>query len=109
MFTRDGVRHPAADSIELPGEVLLTEELRVVTMYEIVVRGEAGPAVRSEFDDFVVSVGDGQTTFRGDLPDQPAIFGVLARVQDFGLELVEVRRLGPELGTEIGDADLSGR
>ena len=77
-------------------------------MYEIVVRGEAGPAVRSEFDDFVVSVGDGQTTFRADLADQPAIYGVLARAQDFGLELVEVRRLGPELGTEIGDPDLSG-
>jgi hypothetical protein len=87
--------------------LLLTEELRVV-MYEIVVRGEAGPAVRSEFDDLVVSVGDGETTLRGDLPDQPAIYGVLVRVQDFGLELVEVRRVSPELGAEVGDADRSG-
>ncbi len=88
--------------------LLLTEELRVVMMYEIVVRGEAGPAVRSEFDDLVLSVGDGETTLRGDLADQPAIFGVLARVQDFGLELVEVRQLGPEGGTEVGDAAVSG-
>jgi hypothetical protein len=77
-------------------------------MYEIVVSGEAGTAVRSEFDDLVVSVGGGRTTLRGDLADQPAIFGVLARVQDFGLELVEVRRLGPECGTEIGDSAASG-
>jgi hypothetical protein len=88
--------------------LLLTEELGVVMMYEIVVRGEAGPAVRSEFDDLVVSVGDGETTLRGDLADQPAIYGVLARAQDLGLELVEVCRLGPRLGTEVGDADLSG-
>lgn len=77
-------------------------------MYEIVVSGEAGPAVRSEFEDFVVSVRDGQTTLRGDLADQPAIYGALVRVQDFGLELVEVRRLGPELGTEVGDEAVSG-
>ncbi len=78
-------------------------------MYAIVVRGEAiGPAFRSEFDDFVVSVGAGQTILRADLPDQPAIYAALARVQDFGLELVEVRRLAPELGTEIGDAAVSG-
>lgn len=79
----------------------------MVMMYEIVVRGEAGPAVRSEFDDLVISVGDGETTLRGDLADQPAIYGVLARAQDLGLELVEVRRLGPQVGTEIGGRTVS--
>ena len=62
--------------------------------YEIVVSGERGHAVRSAFDDMVVTVRDGRTILSGDLPDQAALFGVLARVEDFGLELVEVHRVG---------------
>ena len=34
-----------------------------------------------------------QTVLKGVLPDQSALFGVLARLQDLGLELIEVRRL----------------
>ncbi len=72
-------------------------------VYEIVVRGEAGgPALRAIFDDLVVSVRDGRTTLTGDLADQPAVYGVLARVQNLGLELVDLRRLRPERRTEPG-------
>jgi hypothetical protein len=35
-----------------------------------------------------------ETVLRGVLPDQSALFGVLARLQNLGLELIEVRRLG---------------
>jgi hypothetical protein len=35
-----------------------------------------------------------ETVLRGVLPDQSALFGMLARLQDLGLELIEVRRLG---------------
>lgn len=65
-------------------------------MYEIVVRGEGGPAVHAVFDDLVVTVGDGRTTLCGDLPDQAALYGVLTRVQDLGLELVEVHQVDHE-------------
>jgi hypothetical protein len=65
------------------------------------VRGEAGPTVRSAFDDLVVTVGVGWTALSGELADQSAVFGVLARVQDLGLELVEVRRL--DLGSAAGN------
>jgi hypothetical protein len=34
------------------------------------------------------------TVLTGVLPDQSALFGVLARLQDLGLELIELRRLG---------------
>ncbi len=34
------------------------------------------------------------TILRGSLPDQAALFGLLGRVRDLNLTLVEVRRLG---------------
>lgn len=33
------------------------------------------------------------TLLRGSLPDQPALFGLLARVRDLNLTLLEVRRI----------------
>lgn len=62
-------------------------------IYEIVLRAERGRAGQSEFEDLEVVVGDGRTVLRGDLPDQAAVYGVLARIEDFGLELVALRRL----------------
>lgn len=67
-------------------------------IYEIVLRGERGPAVQSEFEDLEVVVGEGRTVLRGDLPDQAAVYGVLARIEDFGLELVALRRLDTSRG-----------
>lgn len=71
-------------------------------MYEIIVRGEAGPTVCSAFEDLAVTIEGGLTTLSGELPDQAALFGVLARVQDLGLELVEVSHLSPGSTTETG-------
>lgn len=65
-------------------------------IYEIVVGGAtAGRTLRTTFEDLVVSVRDGRIVLTGDLPDQPALHGVLMRVRDLGLELIEIRRLGP--------------
>ncbi len=73
-------------------------------MYEITVLGEAGPAVRSAFDDLAITAAEGRTTLSGELPDQAAVFGVLARVQDLGLKLVEVRQLDPGSAAETEDS-----
>jgi hypothetical protein len=35
----------------------------------------------------------GQTILTGGLPDQTALHGVLMRIRDFGLTLVEVKRI----------------
>ena len=70
-------------------------------MYEFVVKGEGGSAVRAVFDDLAVTVQDGHTTLRGNLVDQAAVYGVLARVQDLGLELVAVHRIDTECPTTL--------
>jgi hypothetical protein len=60
--------------------------------YVITVRGVAGPTVRAAFADLQVTT-VGERTVLGDVfPDQAALHGVLQRLQDFGIEVLEVRR-----------------
>ena len=61
--------------------------------YELRFRGEADATIRAAFPDFEVTVGTGATSLRGRLSDQAALHGVLDRIQDLGLELLEVRAL----------------
>jgi hypothetical protein len=62
-------------------------------LYEIVVRGVAGPGVRSAFAEFDVSVDDSCTRLRAVLADQAALFGALDRARDLGLEVIELRQV----------------
>ena len=59
--------------------------------YEITFVGEAVPAIVDAFEDFDVVVGAGSTTLRADQLDQPALYGAIVRLQNLGLELLEVR------------------
>lgn len=61
--------------------------------YEIRVRGHLGPTLRHAFADLRVDTRDGDTVLRGDLADQSALHGLLARIEAVGVELLEVRRL----------------
>jgi hypothetical protein len=63
--------------------------------YEITFGGEAGTALRGEFDDCEVSVGSCTTTLRAELPDQSALQGLLLRISGLGLELLDVRIVAP--------------
>jgi hypothetical protein len=58
--------------------------------YEITFAGQAGTALQAEFDDCDVSVSQGTTTLRAELPDQGALQGLLQRITSLGLELVDV-------------------
>jgi hypothetical protein len=62
--------------------------------YAVRVRGHSGDAVtvagQSGLD---VTIDPERTLLRGRLPDQAALFGVLAMARLLGLELIEVRRL----------------
>ena len=66
--------------------------------YEILVRGVLDACWSAWFDGLDVS-GDpdgGTTTIAGPVVDQAALHGLLAKVRDLGLPLLEVRRIGPD-------------
>jgi hypothetical protein len=60
-------------------------------VYEIAVRGHLSPRVISAFEGFDATAGDGMTRLTGDVVDQAALHGVIDRVEDYGLVLLEVR------------------
>jgi hypothetical protein len=60
--------------------------------YVITIRGVAGPWVRGFFEDTEVSVVGDTTVLRRAGADQAALHGLLRRIQDLGLELLDVRR-----------------
>ncbi len=65
--------------------------------YEIRVNGVLGSGWSAWFDGLQVTSDDrGQTTIAGPIADQAALHGLLARVRDLGLELLEVRRTDPD-------------
>jgi hypothetical protein len=63
--------------------------------YEVRVRGRVGPAACHAFADFAVQVEPAATVLSGGL-DQTALHGLMARLRDLGLELVDVRRVYPK-------------
>jgi len=60
--------------------------------YVITIRGVAGPWVRRVFDDTEVSAVGDTTVLRRAGADQAALHGLLRRIQDLGLELIDVHR-----------------
>jgi hypothetical protein len=66
--------------------------------YEITFMGQAGSALRAEFDDCEVTIGPGTTTLHAELPDQAALTGLVQRISGLGLEVIDVRRVDPPPG-----------
>ena len=63
--------------------------------YEITFTGQAGRTLQAEFDDCEVSLGRGTTTLRTELPDQAALCGLMQRLADLRLEVIDVHRVAP--------------
>jgi hypothetical protein len=63
--------------------------------YAIRVRGHLGEMMRSAFPALQAQSRGADTVLTGPLPDQAALYGVLADIEDLGLELLEVRRVPP--------------
>jgi hypothetical protein len=62
--------------------------------YAFRVRGRTSDAVLTAMQEGLeVDVDPTSTALHGWLPDQAALFGILARIRLLGLELIEVRRL----------------
>jgi hypothetical protein len=65
--------------------------------YEIWVRGVLDSGWSAWFDGLQVTSDErGQTVIAGSVVDQAALHGLLAKVRDLGLELLEVRRSDPD-------------
>ena len=60
--------------------------------YVITVRGGAGPAVRAFFEDVQLSMAGDTTVLRRAGTDQAALHGLLHRIEDLGLEVIDVHR-----------------
>ena len=58
--------------------------------FEIVIRGRLSQRFESAIDDVELVARNGQTTLRADLIDQSALYGLLTRLRDFGIELISV-------------------
>ncbi|MDX6371792.1 MAG: hypothetical protein QOD98_780 [Nocardioidaceae bacterium] len=66
--------------------------------YEIQLRGRLDQRWASWFDGMTVSTAaDGTTVIRGQVMDQAALHGLLARLRDLGLPLLSVTQVPPEV------------
>lgn len=61
--------------------------------YEIRVTGVLPPEVLLDFETLTASVEPVETVVHGPLQDQSALKGLLARLEMFGVEILEIRRL----------------
>lgn len=61
--------------------------------YEIRVAGTLPPEILLDFEQLTADVEPVGTILHGQLRDQAALYGLLARLQMFGAEVLEVRRL----------------
>ena len=60
--------------------------------YVITVRGVAGPSVRANFDDVDITVLEDTTVLRSVETDQAALYGLIQRAQNLGLEIINVQQ-----------------
>jgi hypothetical protein len=74
--------------------------------YEIRVAGTLGPELLVDFDRLASCVEPQATVLHGPLPDQAALYGLLARLELVGAQVLEVRRLRDEGPPVTGDAGL---
>ena len=66
-------------------------------VYEIRVKGVLADRWSAWFEGLEVHVElNGETTLRGELIDQSALFGVLTRINNLNLTLISVTRSSPE-------------
>ena len=67
--------------------------------YRIILRGRLSASFESAFDGMTLEHGPGRTVLTGDVRDQAQLYGLLGRLQEFGIELLAVEPAdGPEAG-----------
>jgi hypothetical protein len=63
--------------------------------YLIRIRGRLGATALSAFPTMGSEVRNGETVLTGSLEDRSAVYGVLAQLEALGLEILELRQVGP--------------
>lgn len=72
------------------------------TVYQITIQGCLDETWSTWFDGLTIcSIDDGKTLIVGPIADQPALHGVLKKIRDLGLPLLDVS----QLDKQKGDAD----
>ena len=71
--------------------------------YEIRVRGPIGLTMMQAFPTLAASRSGQDTLLTGPLPDESALYGVIAELETLGLQLLEIRR--PSTGDSERAAD----
>jgi hypothetical protein len=61
--------------------------------YEICLGVQLAPDRASWFDEMTITCETGRTRLIGQLPDQAALHGVLAKIRDMGLPLISVLQI----------------
>jgi hypothetical protein len=74
----------------------------VRALYQLRVSGPIPADLLRDLEGLRMSVEPAETVLYGTLPDQSALFGLLVRIHDLGLQLLEVRRLTDIDTTEKG-------
>ncbi len=74
--------------------------------YEIRIVGVLPPEALLDFERLTASVEPVETVLHGPLPDAAAVHGLLARLEEFGVEVLEMRRLHDRAGDD-GDGQAS--
>lgn len=66
--------------------------------YEIRVAGCLGDTILTAFPELHAKLEPGHTVLTGQLPDRSALYGIVARLESLGLDLVHIHRLSPDAG-----------
>jgi hypothetical protein len=72
----------------------------VTSHYLLTLKGQPGELLRAAFIDVDVSSAPGVTVLSAEL-DQPALHGLLVRIEDLGLELLDMRLVTDSKANEI--------
>jgi hypothetical protein len=79
-----------------------------VSRYRIVLRGRLSERFESAFDGMSLEHGPNRTVLVGDVRDQAQLYGLLGRLQEFGIDLLAVESADvSEDGAEPGDGPVA--
>ncbi|HEY2656033.1 MAG TPA: hypothetical protein VGI55_09605 [Solirubrobacteraceae bacterium] len=84
--------HPLARDAREVNDSAKPDDAASPARYEIRVRGHLSETLLAAFPALRGEAQGSDTVLSGELPDQAALYGVLAQIEALGLELLEIRR-----------------